>query len=186
MRAAVFLDRDGVINFNPPNYVKHWGEFCFLPGALAALERLARLELAVVVATNQSAVGRGILSLGDVDAIHGRMLAEIRQAGGRVDGVYVCPHRPDAGCGCRKPQPGLLLRAAAELGLRLEQSVMVGDSLSDVGAAQAAGVRPALVRSGRWLAGEDGGGPAPEGCAVFDDLGQAVHWIEQEWLKMRR
>lgn len=144
---AVFLDRDGVINRNRPDYVKAWEEFEFLPGALKALERLAGSPFYIVVVTNQSAVGRGLLSWQDLEEIHARMEMEIRQAGGRLNGVYCCPHTPADLCDCRKPSPGLLLRAAKDLNLDLGASWLIGDSLNDVAAAQAVGVRPILVNT---------------------------------------
>lgn len=148
LRPAVFLDRDGVIIENRANYVRALSEVAFIPGALAAIAHLAPSAFAVVVVTNQSAVGRGLVTLAMVQATHAFLRAEIQAAGGRLDGIYFCPHAPTAGCACRKPAPGLLLQAAAELHLDLTASVMVGDNLTDVQAAQAAGVRPILVRTG--------------------------------------
>lgn len=149
MRPAVFLDRDGVINENRDDYVKDWTEVRFIPGALAALACLSTLPFSIVLITNQSAIGRGILTLEQVEAIHRRLVTEIQAHGGRMDGVYYCPHHPDVGCDCRKPQPGLLYRAAQELELDLARSYLIGDAVSDVEAALAAGCRPILVLTGR-------------------------------------
>jgi histidinol-phosphate phosphatase family protein len=132
MRSAVFLDRDGVINANRSDYVKSWDEFAFLPGVFEALRRLREGSRTVVVVSNQSAIGRGIAAPAVVDAIHRRMRAEVAEHGGRIDAVFYCPHRPDEGCECRKPRPGLLRRAARELGLDLARSYLVGDAVSDV------------------------------------------------------
>ncbi|HID62631.1 MAG TPA: D-glycero-beta-D-manno-heptose 1,7-bisphosphate 7-phosphatase [Anaerolineae bacterium] len=151
-RAAVFLDRDGVINENRLDYVKSWAEFTFLPGVFEALRHLAQTDLAVVVITNQSAINRGLVSRATVEEIHARMVAEIARQGGRVDAVFCCPHRPDEDCPCRKPRPGLLLQAAAELGLNLARSYLVGDALSDVEVALALGCTPFLVLTGRGRA----------------------------------
>jgi len=148
---AVFLDRDGVINENRDNYVKSLTEFHFLPGALEALALLATTPLAVVVVTNQSAVGRGRMSEATLTAIHDWMLARVRDAGGRIDAVYTCPHRPEDACSCRKPQPHLLYQAAWELGIDLQRSVFVGDSVSDARAARAAGCDFILVLTGHGL-----------------------------------
>ncbi|MEW5868440.1 MAG: D-glycero-beta-D-manno-heptose 1,7-bisphosphate 7-phosphatase [Chloroflexota bacterium] len=145
-RPAVFLDRDGVLNYNPEFYVKSWDEFRFLPGVLEALSALAACPWPIVVITNQSVVGRGIISAQALDEIHARMQQAIAAAGGRLDGVYVCTHHPAQACTCRKPAPGLLLQAAAELNLDLSASVFIGDSPGDVQAALAAGVLPVLVR----------------------------------------
>jgi len=102
-RPAVFLDRDGVICRNRDDYVKCWAEFEWLPGSLEAIVQLSRQGLVVVVVTNQSALARGLTSEALVEDIHQRMQAGIQESGGRISGVYVCPHRPDEGCNCRKP-----------------------------------------------------------------------------------
>ncbi len=146
---AVFLDRDGVINVNRSDYVKCWEEFTFLPGALEALRRLAQLPWPILVVTNQSAIGRGIVSPQTVAEIHERMRAAIQERGGRIDGVYVCPHHPDQGCSCRKPAPGLLYQAQAAFQIDLSRSWLLGDSASDLLAAQRVGCRPFLALTGR-------------------------------------
>ena len=149
MRAAIFLDRDGVINQNRADYVKTWEEVSFLPGVFPALARLSRMPFCIVLVSNQSPIGRGILTSAEVEAINRRMVAEIERRGGRIDAVYYCPHRPDEGCDCRKPRPGMLLRAAGELDLDLSASYLVGDAVSDVEVALAAGCSPILVLTGR-------------------------------------
>jgi D-glycero-D-manno-heptose 1,7-bisphosphate phosphatase len=161
--AAIFLDRDGVINRRRVDHVKSWDEFEFLPEALEGLREINRVGAPVVVVTNQSAVGRGLLSEADLGAIHERMLSEVAAAGGRIDAIYACLHTPFDGCDCRKPAPGLIMRATADLGLRIECSVMVGDSVSDIQAARAAGCTPVLLRGG-----------AGEGVPTAPDLRQAA------------
>jgi D-glycero-D-manno-heptose 1,7-bisphosphate phosphatase len=151
-RPAVFLDRDGVINQDRTDYIKSWSEFTFVEGALDALRCLAVSPYAVVVVSNQSAVGRGLISQDVVDDIHRHMVEAVRRAGGRIDAVYYCPHAPNAGCACRKPRPGLILRAAREMDLDLHASWLVGDNLRDLQAAIAAGVRPVLVQTGHGKA----------------------------------
>lgn len=175
LRPAVFLDRDGVIIQNRADYVKSLAEVEFLPGALAAVARLASLGGLVVIVTNQSAIDRGVLSPGAAEAINQHVLAQVQAVGGRVDGIFVCPHRPEAGCACRKPRPGLLLQAAERLGIDLAASVMIGDAVSDLEAGRAAGTQAMLVRTGR------GAGQALElpaaGLAhvpVVADLAEAV------------
>jgi D-glycero-D-manno-heptose 1,7-bisphosphate phosphatase len=149
---AIFLDRDGVIIENRTDYCRSWEEVVILPGALQALARAQGTSYAVVIITNQSAVGRGLVDRATADDINARLVSAIRAAGGRVDGVYMCPHAPEDGCDCRKPKPGLLLQAARELSLDLPRSVLIGDSLSDIEAARAAGVGQAmLVRTGRGI-----------------------------------
>lgn len=145
---TIFLDRDGVINENRADYVKSWQEFRFLPGSLEAIARLTRAGHRLVVCTNQAAVAKGLLSCEALEDIHRRMLAEIEAAGGIIEKVYYCPHSKDADCACRKPRPGLLLRARDELGLDLSEAVFVGDSITDVQAGIAAGVHTILVLSG--------------------------------------
>ena len=149
MHRAVFVDRDGVICHNRKDHVKSWGEFVFLPGSLDALRRLADLDLPIVVITNQAAINRGIVAAELVVDINARMVQAIETAGGRVDRVVYCPHRPNEGCACRKPQPGMLLRAAQDMGIDLSQSYMVGDAETDVQAGRTVGCRCYLVLTGR-------------------------------------
>jgi histidinol-phosphate phosphatase family protein len=178
MRRAVFLDRDGVICRNRDDHVKSWDEFVFLPGAREALARLAHLNLRLVVITNQAIINRGIVPVEVVESIHTRMVRAIEEAGGRIDRVMYCPHRPDEHCACRKPEPGLLLMAAEEFGLDLSQSYLIGDAETDMQAGRAAGCERYMVLTGRgrrqlvrcWLHGE-------QGFTVVSDLGSAVDAI---------
>ncbi len=147
---AIFLDRDGVIIENRSAYVRSWADVEIFPQAIYALAALRDSPYRIVLVTNQSAVGRGIITRETAEDINDRLLTVIREAGGRVDAVYMCPHGPGDGCDCRKPLPGLLLQAAADLGIDLSRSLMIGDALSDVQAGQAAGVeRSILLRTGR-------------------------------------
>ena len=148
-RPAVFLDRDGVINENRPGHVKSWNEFVFLPDVFEPLRLLARDGRPVVVISNQAIINRGLVRRETVEDIHRQMCDEITHRGGRVDAVYYCPHRPDEECRCRKPRPGLLMRAASEMCLDLQRSYFIGDALSDVEAAIAAGCHPILALTGR-------------------------------------
>ena len=179
---AVFLDRDGVINRNRDDYVKSWEEFEFLPGALEALQRLAGLDCRVVVVSNQSVIGRGIVTRATVEDIHRRMTDAIVQAGGRIDGIWYCPHRPEEKCGCRKPGDGLLRDAAQALDIELASSIMIGDAQSDIVAAKAAGCRAVLVKTGR---GVEHAARMPssvlEGVYVAGDLAEAVACIARLW-----
>lgn len=146
---AIFLDRDGVICENRSDYVKNWGEFLFLPGVKRSLAALAQLDFRIVIVTNQSVIGRGIAPASVIEDIHQRMTAEITGAGGRVDRVLYCPHRPDEGCACRKPHPGMLFQAAEGLNIDLAQSYMIGDAVTDLQAGQCANCLPILVLTGR-------------------------------------
>jgi D-glycero-D-manno-heptose 1,7-bisphosphate phosphatase len=150
MFPAIFLDRDGVLIENRHDYVREWSDVKIFPEAIRALASSAIKNYKVVIVTNQSAIGRGLISLETADEINSRLVNLIRHHGGQVDAVYMCPHKPDDGCFCRKPKPGLLLRAAEELSLDLPCSWMIGDAWSDVQAGQTAGVRLAiLLKTGR-------------------------------------
>jgi D-glycero-D-manno-heptose 1,7-bisphosphate phosphatase len=150
MYPAIFLDRDGVLIENKSDYVRNWSQVKIIPEAIQALSlRMAR-RYKIVIVTNQSAVGRGLLTLETAHEINRRLVQLIGRHGGRVDGVYMCPHRPDDGCLCRKPRPGLLLQAAKELSLDLQSSWMIGDAWSDMQAGQRADVRQKiLLKTGR-------------------------------------
>ncbi len=148
---AIFLDRDGVICENRPDHVRNWSEFKFLPGAKSGLVTLNRLDLPIIVVTNQAVIGRGIVPVGVVEEIHQKMVAEVTVCGGRIDRVIYCPHRPEDGCDCRKPKPGMLLKAASEMGLDLSQSYLVGDAASDIEAGQQVGCHTCLVLTGRGM-----------------------------------
>ena len=177
-RPAVFLDRDGVIIENRSDYVKSWEEVQFLPMAFEALRRLARSTHAVVLVTNQSAVGQGIISLQRATEINERIAAEVRKRGGRIDASYMCPHHRHAACSCRKPAPGMLLRAAAQLGLDVARSYVVGDGICDVGAARAVGAQAILVLSG--LGAEQASrlrNEGPEDYRTVADIAAAVDHI---------
>lgn len=174
---AVFLDRDGVINRERADYVKCWQELEFLPGALEAVCALASLDCPILVVTNQSVIGRGIVTADVVDAIHKRLQGNAEANGGRIDAFYVCPHHPHEGCDCRKPKPGLLLRAAQDYALDLSSCIFVGDSWTDREAALAVGCESLLVESGRQ--GESIAERAQLDASVrtAKDLGAAVRMI---------
>jgi D-glycero-D-manno-heptose 1,7-bisphosphate phosphatase len=150
MFPAIFLDRDGVLIENQPDYVRDWSQVKMYPDAIRALSLSALKNYKIVIVTNQSAVGRGLISLETANEINRKLITHILQQGGQVDAVYMCPHKPDDGCFCRKPKPGLLLQAAKELSLDLARSWMIGDAWSDVLAGQSAGVKLAiLLKTGR-------------------------------------
>jgi histidinol-phosphate phosphatase family protein len=173
---AVFLDRDGVVIENRSAYVRRWEDVKIFESALEALAELAGRPHRVFLVTNQSAVGRGLMKLQDAEAINDRLLAEIARRGGRIDGVYMCPHKPADGCACRKPLPGMILEAAGAHGLDLARSILIGDAVSDLQAARAAGIPVyALVRTGRGLEEEKRLGEMGfEGTSVFADLKAAL------------
>lgn len=180
-RRAVFLDRDGTINVEK-EYLYRVEEFEFISGVPQALKRLQDAGFLLVVVTNQSGVARGYYTLEDVATLHRHMCNELKVFGVEIAGIYVCPHLPDQGqppydvdCNCRKGKPGMLQRAAVELGIDLQQSFMVGDKLADVEAGCGAGCRALLVRTGY---GHDVALTSEIGCeADFPDLPVAVNYI---------
>lgn len=169
----LILDRDGVINQDSDDYVKSAAEWIPLPGSLAAIARANRAGYTVVVASNQSGIGRGLFDVAALDAMHDKMQQALAPLGGRVDRVFYCPHRPDAGCNCRKPRTGLLDQIAAHYGLSLSGVPMIGDSRKDLEAAVAAGAQPILVRTGKGAATESEL-PAGSAIPVYNDLASAV------------
>jgi D-glycero-D-manno-heptose 1,7-bisphosphate phosphatase len=177
-RLTVLLDRDGVIGRNRSDYVKSWDEFEFLPGSLEALRMLAEQQVRVIVVTNQSVVGRGIISQDELDQIHARMMTEIEAHGGRIDDILYCPHAPDDGCSCRKPRPGLLLEAMDRFQLDPTLCYVIGDSLGDLLAARAVGLPYIMVLSGRGLRSliRPSGWGLPLSW-VARDLKTAVRWV---------
>ena len=140
-RPAVFLDRDGVLNYNRSDYIKSPDELVMIPESAAAVGRLCAAGWPVFLISNQAGIARGVMTA-DLDAVTGRLVRTLAEAGGALDAVYYCRHHPDAGCDCRKPRPGMLLRAAEEHGLDLKQSFFIGDNPTrDVQAGAAAGRR---------------------------------------------
>ncbi|MDR7540381.1 MAG: HAD-IIIA family hydrolase [Armatimonadota bacterium] len=186
LRRAVFLDRDGVLCENSPAYVKTWAEFRWLPGSKEALRLLAALRLPVVLVTNQSAINRGMVTGAEVARIHARMRAQISRAGGRLDGIYLCPHRPEEGCRCRKPGTLLFRQAAAELGLKLGGSYLVGDSRADLEAGWRLGMQVILVQTGLGsiTAAELDGNRAP--VQIVPDFLAAARWISSREMSSRQ
>ena len=144
----VILDRDGVINYDSDAYVKSPEEWLPIPGGLEAIARLYKAGFTLVVATNQSGVARGLFDLTMLEAIHAKMSASIEAAGGKLAGIFVCPHAPWDNCDCRKPKPGLLRQIAERFHTSLRGVPVIGDSLRDIEAAESVAARPLLVRSG--------------------------------------
>jgi histidinol-phosphate phosphatase family protein len=146
---AVFLDRDGVINRKLPSdhYVKSPVEFEILPRVPQAMAMIKNLGFLLVVVTNQRGIARGFMTEDDLAAVHLFMADELKKAGAELDGIYTCPHRDEDFCQCRKPKPGMLLAAAARLGVVLSSSFMVGDSASDIAAGKEAGTMTVRIRS---------------------------------------
>lgn len=150
MHAAIFMDRDGVIIENRSAYVRNWTDVEIYPQALLSLAKVSTSPYKFVIITNQSAVGRGLISIKTANEINDRLVKHITNSGGRIDGVFMCPHTPQDLCNCRKPKPDLLFQAAQSLSIDLAKSYFIGDAISDLLAGQAAGVKQAiLVLTGR-------------------------------------
>ena len=179
MYPAIFLDRDGVLIENRLNYVRDWSQVKIIPKAIQALALTPIKNYKIVIVTNQSMVGRGLVLPEHADEINRRLVDLIQHHGGQVDGVYMCVHKPDDDCFCRKPKPGLLLQATRELSLDLQRSWMIGDAWSDLQAGQRAGVRHTiLLRTGRGA--EQLLQPCPEELVdhlIFNDLPMAFDAI---------
>ncbi|MFN3077243.1 MAG: D-glycero-beta-D-manno-heptose 1,7-bisphosphate 7-phosphatase [Alphaproteobacteria bacterium] len=170
----VLLDRDGTINFDA-HYLSSPDQLKLLPGAGAGLRRMSALGLGLVVVTNQSGIARGYFTLDQLDAIHERLHRMLAAEGVRLDGLYVCPHGPREDCSCRKPRPGLVERAVAELGFDPAQGFMIGDKVADVKLGQAVGAETVLVRTGYGAEVERKGESNPD--HVVDTLAEAAEII---------
>jgi D-glycero-D-manno-heptose 1,7-bisphosphate phosphatase len=168
----IVLDRDGVINADSDRYIKSVSEWKPLPGSLEAIAALCRAGYTVAVASNQSGVGRGLFGAETLADIHAHMDAEVRRAGGRLAGIYVCPHAPADHCDCRKPRVGLLRQIELASGQSLIGVPIIGDKQSDIDAARAVGGRPILVRTGKGRATEERLGS--QVVEVYPDLAAAV------------
>lgn len=171
-RRVVCLDRDGVINEDSPEYIRNVDEWRPIDGSLEAIAALSVAGYRVFVVSNQSGIARGLFTPEALEAINARMLEAVEAAGGRLAGIYVCPHGPDDGCECRKPATGLLRRIEREHGVSLEDTPLIGDKWSDIAAARAVGARPILVRSGHGQATLDAHGGEIDEC--YHDLAAAV------------
>lgn len=177
----VILGRDGVLNEYREDHIKAPEEWVPVPGALEALSRLNHAGWHTVVATNQSGIGRGLLDMASVNAVHARMNQLLMAQGGRIDAVFFCPHAPDVECACRKPLPGMMKDIGRRFGVDLNHVPLVSDTLRDMQAAQAAGCEPHLVRSGRAAALDDAAlerlidqVPATQ---VHNSLGEFADWL---------
>lgn len=190
LKAAVFLDRDGTIN-EQMGYINHSCRFQLLPGAAKAIKRLNDAGIPVVVISNQSGLARGYFPEELLVTVHEKMTRLLAEEGAHVDGIYYCPHHPEAKeerfratCNCRKPKPGLVLQAAEEMNLDPKRSYVVGDRWSDIKTAANCGARSILVRTGYGRGDEQYIGPHQEIQPDFkaDDLAQAVVWILDQYI----
>lgn len=166
--SLIILDRDGVINHDSDDFIKSPSEWEPIDGSLEAIARLNYSGFRVVVITNQSGISRGLLDVEMLNRIHSKMRRMLSQVGGRIEAIMFCPHGPDDNCSCRKPKPGSYNDLAHRLRISLENVPAIGDSIRDIEAAQTAGARPILVRTGKGSATETAG--IPDGVPVYDDL----------------
>lgn len=169
----IILDRDGVINFDSAQFIKSPDEWKPIPGSLAAIARLNQSGYRVVVATNQSGVGRGLFEMDTLNAIHEKMHKALAQVGGRIDAIFFCPHTSADNCACRKPKPGMLHEISKRFNTNLTDVPAIGDALRDLEAAVAVGAKPILVLTGKGK--KTAIDPElPAGTLVFPDLAAAV------------
>jgi D-glycero-D-manno-heptose 1,7-bisphosphate phosphatase len=176
---VVFLDRDGVINRDSPDYIKSWSEFEFLPGSLEALKELKANGFAVILITNQSVIERKMISQNSLEHIHDMMKKTVLSKGGEIKDIFFCPHIPENNCDCRKPSPGLILEATEKHRIDLKASIMVGDSAKDIECARNAGCGTViLVKTGNGAMAEK---QLKEKMirpdVIVRDLLEAAHWI---------
>ena len=174
----IMLDRDGVINHESDEYIKSKEEWRPIAGSLEAIARLYHSGYRIIVVSNQSGLARGKYTIEDLNAIHDKMHHLLAGYGGVIEAIFFCPHGPDDNCECRKPKPGLFLEVAQRLRIKLHKVYAVGDKVSDIQAAMAAGAKPVLVRTGYGQSALDGGA-VPDGVPVFDDLADFVDWLLQ-------
>ena len=169
----IVLDRDGTINHDSEQFIKSPDEWRPIPGSLEAIARLNHAGYRVVVATNQSGIGRGLFDMGTLNAIHEKMHRALAVVGGRVDAVFYCPHTADATCDCRKPKPGLLREAGRRFNVDMNGVAVIGDGIRDLQAAESVGGQPMLVLTGK---GEKTlrDGNFPKNTVIFPDLAFAV------------
>jgi D-glycero-D-manno-heptose 1,7-bisphosphate phosphatase len=176
---VVFLDRDGVINRDSPDYIKSWSEFEFLPGSLEALKKLTMNGFVVMVITNQSVIHRKMISLTALEHIHDMMKKTVLSSGGDIKDIFFCPHIPEDQCDCRKPNTGLILKAEKKHRIDLKASIMVGDSAKDIECARNAGCGTViLVKTGNGaLAEKQLKEKMIRPDVIVQDLLEAAHWI---------
>ena len=172
--ALIILDRDGVINEDSDDYIKSPDEWHAIPGSLEAIAKLTQHNYQVVIASNQSGIGRKLFTIDALNAIHQKMHNHLAQFGGVIDAIFFCPHQPRDDCSCRKPKPGLYNEISERLRTSLNKVFCVGDKMTDVKAIQSAGGKPILVRTGKGQTQIDKG-EVPEGIPVYDNLATFVN-----------
>lgn len=174
----IVLDRDGVINEDSDQFIKNENEWVALPGSIEAIAALSLNGFKVYIATNQSGLGRGLFTESDLEAMHDKLRRLVAKHGGSIAGIFYCPHKPDEGCDCRKPQPGLLMQIQDCAHHSLVGAPMIGDSLRDLDAGMAVGCTPILVKTGKgektWQHIKDNNLAIKSDLQVFDTLADAA------------
>ena len=171
--SLIILDRDGVINYDSADFIKSADEWLPIPGSMEAISRLSQSGYRIVIVSNQSGIARKKLTIDDLNEIHQKMIMHLGQYGGSIEAIVFCPHGPRQGCDCRKPKPGMLFDIANRLRISLKEVYFVGDSQRDLDAAQAAGAKPVLVRTGNGAVLDDSG-TVHEDIPVYTDLAEFV------------
>ena len=184
MQKVVFLDRDGVINRDSPDYIKSWEEFEFLPGSIEAIKLLNLNGFTTIIITNQSVINRNMVSKEGLEYIHALMKKAVKSGGGDIKDIFYCPHTPEEGCDCRKPEPGLIYRAQKKYQIDLPTSVMVGDSAKDIECARRAGCGLSILVKSDNIANTE---KILSGKKIFPDyvalgLYDAAIWISNHFL----
>lgn len=171
------LDRDGVINHDSDDYIKSASEWQPIDGSIEAIATLSKHDYKIIIATNQSGLGRGLFTQADLDAMHRKMHDLVEAQGGTIEGVFYCPHTPDKNCDCRKPKVGLLEQAEQKFEVSLAGSYFVGDSLKDLQAAKRKSCIPVLVETGKGTITKTKISSMPEfnDTAVYSDLMSFTH-----------
>jgi D-glycero-D-manno-heptose 1,7-bisphosphate phosphatase len=176
---VIFLDRDGVINQDSPDYIKSWSEFDFISRSVDAVRDLTRGGFTIIIITNQSAIPRKLISPQELEYVHSKMKEAIASKGGQINDIFICPHLPSEGCACRKPSPGLIYQAQSKYDIDLAASVMIGDSVRDIQCGFNAGCgQSILVQTGNGK--EAGPILAEAGFSshyVAKDLYDAAQWL---------
>jgi len=147
----IILDRDGVINYDSDDYIKSIEEFKFIPKSIDAICKLSSLGYKVAIATNQSGIFRQYYTLSTLELMHKKLLTTVKSKGGNIDKILFCPHGPDENCQCRKPKPGMLCQLIKHFKIKSEETIMVGDSVKDLQAAEKIGITTVLVKTGKGL-----------------------------------
>ncbi|MCH8262270.1 MAG: D-glycero-beta-D-manno-heptose 1,7-bisphosphate 7-phosphatase [Proteobacteria bacterium] len=171
--SLIILDRDGVINYDTADFIKSEDEWIPIPGSLEAISQLSQNGYRIIIVSNQSGISRKKITITDLNAIHQKMMAHLTQFGGSIEAIFFCPHGPREGCDCRKPKPGMLFDIAKRLHISLKDVYFVGDSQRDIDAAEAAGAKPVLVRTGNGAVLDDSGNVAVD-VPVYTDLAEFV------------